>query len=160
MLTYRLPMTNIPFLIQIISDSQFTWNYLRDKETFFQFVAAFSKSILKFEHFRKKDDPHSLCISEITDPKNVVKQIFETSPFREPFDKQHAKREQTLSKSERHYLYHIYWSLWRKLSWKKSGFVITKSLRLFPYTLTAIDKYSLLDRDNLRQPIQMQLSQK
>ena len=29
--------------------------------------SAFFKSALKFEHFHKKDDPHSLCISEITD---------------------------------------------------------------------------------------------
>ena len=35
-----------------------------------------------------------------------------------------------------------------------------KFLRLFLHTMTADDKYSLLNRDNLRQPIQMQLSQK
>ena len=29
------------------------------------FFLAFSKSILNFEHFQKKDDPHSLLISEI-----------------------------------------------------------------------------------------------
>ena len=33
-------------------------------------------------------------------------------------------------------------------------------LRLFVHTFTAYDKYSLLNRDNLKQPIQMQLSQK
>ena len=35
-----------------------------------------------------------------------------------------------------------------------------KDLRLFVNTLTADDKYSLLNRDNLMQPIQMHLSQK
>ena len=34
------------------------------------------------------------------------------------------------------------------------------SLRLFPNTLSADGKYSLLDRDNLAQRIQMLLSQK
>ena len=28
---------------------------------------AFFESALNFEHFIKKDDPHSLCISETTD---------------------------------------------------------------------------------------------
>ena len=51
--------------------------------------------------------------------------------FRGSFDKQHGKRAQTLLKS-----------------------------RLFPNTLSADGKYSLLNRDNLTQPIQMQLSQK
>ena len=28
---------------------------------------AFSEVILNFEHFENKDDPHSVCISEIAD---------------------------------------------------------------------------------------------
>ena len=35
------------------------------EKTFSQFVVAFLKSILNFEHFQKKDDPHSRCISQI-----------------------------------------------------------------------------------------------
>ena len=38
--------------------------------------------------------------------------------------------------------------------------VLCKILRLFVNTLTDDDKYSLLYRDNLTQPIQIQLSQK
>ena len=34
---------------------------------FSQFFCAFFESALNFEHFQKKDDRHSLCISEITD---------------------------------------------------------------------------------------------
>ena len=37
------------------------------QKTFCQFVSAFLKSILNFEHFQKKDHPQSRCISEITD---------------------------------------------------------------------------------------------
>ena len=33
-------------------------------KTFSQFFCAFSKSGLNIEHFEKKDDPHSLFISE------------------------------------------------------------------------------------------------
>ena len=59
-----------------------------------------------------------------------------------------------------HHLYHIYWSMWRQLNWKKSLLVIGKFLWLFLNTLPVDDKYSHLNRDNLKQPIQMQLSQK
>ena len=37
------------------------------QKTYSQFAFAFLKSILKFEHFQKKHDPHSSCVSEITD---------------------------------------------------------------------------------------------
>ena len=36
------------------------------QKAFSQFFLDFSKSTLNFEHFQKKDDPHSRFISEIT----------------------------------------------------------------------------------------------
>ena len=42
-------------------------------KTFSPFFTAFSKSTLNFEHFEKKDDPHSFCISEITDSENLTR---------------------------------------------------------------------------------------
>ena len=36
------------------------------QKTFSEFFSAFLKSTLNFEHSRKKDDPHSRCISQIT----------------------------------------------------------------------------------------------
>ena len=44
--------------------------------------------------------------------------------------------------------------------WKKSLLVIEKFLRLFVNTFPADEKHYLLNRDNLTQPIQIQLSQK
>ena len=35
------------------------------KQSFSQFFSSFLKSTLNFEHFQKKDDPHSRFISEI-----------------------------------------------------------------------------------------------
>ena len=46
------------------------------------------------------------------------------------------------------------------MHWKKSLLVVQKILRLFVNPLTATDKYYLLNRDNLAQPIEMQISQK
>ena len=36
------------------------------QKTFSQFFAEFSKSTLNFEHFQRKDHPHSRIISQIT----------------------------------------------------------------------------------------------
>ena len=47
-----------------------------------------------------------------------------------------------------------------ELNCKKSLSVICKILRLFVKILSAVDKYSLPNRDNLTDPIQMELSQK
>ena len=46
------------------------------------------------------------------------------------------------------------------MHWAKSLLVIDKFPRLFVNTLPADEKYYLLHRDNLVQPIQMQLSRK
>ena len=46
------------------------------------------------------------------------------------------------------------------MDWKKSLLVIHKIPRLFANTLTDDDKHYLLNRDNLTQQIEMQLSKK
>ena len=48
----------------------------------------------------------------------------------------------------------------RQLSCKKFILLICKILRLFLNTFSAVGKYSLLNRYNITQPIQMQLCQK
>ena len=54
------------------------------QKTLSEFFSAFLKSTLNFEHSRKKDDPHSRCISQISvsekgDQINVCKIRFKTS---------------------------------------------------------------------------------
>ena len=46
------------------------------------------------------------------------------------------------------------------MHWKNSLLVIHKILRSFVNTLAVNDKHYLLNRDNLTEPIQIQLSQK
>ena len=46
------------------------------------------------------------------------------------------------------------------MHWKESLLLIHKILRPFVNTLAVNDKHYLLNRDNLTQPIQIQLSQK
>ena len=97
---------------------------------------------------------------KLRSPKNKVRSISIKSRFKGSFKKQHGKRAQTLLKFAWQNLYHIYWSLWRQLTFKKFLLVICKISRLFPNTLSADGKYSLLNRDNLTQPIQMEVSRK
>ena len=40
------------------------------QKTFSRIFSSFLKSTLNSEHFQKKDDPHSRCISEITVSEN------------------------------------------------------------------------------------------
>ena len=83
-----------------------------------------------------------------------------TACFRGPFDKQHGKRAQALLKSASQHHYHIHRSLLNKLSWKKSLLLTCKILGLLVNTFPADEKYTVLNRDNLTIPIQMELSQK
>ena len=97
---------------------------------------------------------------KLRSPKNKVRSMCIKSRFKGSFKKQRGKRAQTFLKFAWQNLYHIYWLLWRQLTLKKSLLVTCKISRLFPNTLSADGKYSLLNRDNLSQPIQMQLSRK
>ena len=76
------------------------------------------------------------------------------------FDKQYGKRAQAQFKSSSQHLYHIHWSLVRKLCLKKSLLLTCQISGLLVNTLATDEKYPVVNRDNLTIPIQMQLSQK
>ena len=59
-------MTSIPLLVDIIECKIFRCIFLKNKRFFLNFFLLFS-NLLYFKNIFKKDDPHSLCISEITD---------------------------------------------------------------------------------------------
>ena len=80
--------------------------------------------------------------------------------FRLPFQKEHRKRVSTIFKSERQHLRHISCSMGRQFSCKKSLLGTCQRLRLFVKTMLAVDKCFLRNRDDIMQPIHMQLSQK
>ena len=110
--------------------------------------------------FKKKMTLIAEVFPKLRSPKNKVRSMSIKSRFKGSFKKQHGKCAQTLFKFAWQNLYHIYGSLWTQLTFKKFLLVICKISRLFPNTLSADGKYSLLNRDNLTQPIQMQVSQK
>ena len=130
-------------------------------KNFFWIFCCIFQIWLKFSTFSKKK---MTLIPEVfpklRTPKKKVKSMAKKSRLKGSFGKQHGKRAKTLLKFAWQQLYHIYWSLWRQLTCKNSMLVICKTWRLFPKTLSADGKYSLLNRHNLTQPIQMQVSRK
>ena len=110
--------------------------------------------------FKKKMTLKAYLFLRLQRAKNVVKYMSKKSRLGLPFRKEHGKRVSTLSKFERQHPYHIYWSTKRRITCKKSLLVIWKSSRLFVNTMSAVDKCSLSNRDNLAQPIHMEFCQK
>ena len=108
--------------------------------------------------FKKKTTLIAYLFLKLRPAKTVIRYMCRRSRFRLPFQKEHGKRVSTLFKFEQQHLHHIYWSRCRDFSCKKSLLVICKSLRLFVNTMSVVDKCSVPNRDNLRQPIHMQLS--
>ena len=92
--------------------------------------------------------------------KIAVRYVCKKSRFTWPFQKERGKLVSTLFKFDQQHLDHIYWSTGRILSCRKSLLVMRESLRLFVNTMGVVDMCSLPNRDNLMQPISMQLSQK
>ena len=110
----------------------------RKQKTFSRFFFAFLKSNLNFEHFQKKK--MSLIADvfpKLRTQKNLVWSMPKKYRFKGSFKKQHGKLAQTLLKRQWQLLYHIYWSLLRQLSYKKSLLLICKIERLFIQTLSA-----------------------
>ena len=48
---------------------KFQRHFSQKENNFSEFFSPFLESALNFELFQRKDDPHSLCISEFTDQK-------------------------------------------------------------------------------------------
>ena len=82
------------------------------------------------------------------------------SCFRAPFGNEGVNGFQTLLKSAGHHYYPLVSSIPGKLSYKKSPSVWCEIIRLFVNALTADDKYSECNMQNLSQQFETLLSQK
>ena len=92
--------------------------------------------------------------------KDVAIWASKRSYFRTPFANERVNGFQTLLKSARHHYYPLFSPIPGKLSWKKSPSVSYEILRPFVNALTADDKYSASNMQNLPQQFQTSLSQK
>ena len=153
-------MRRILFLKQTIQGNQFRWYFLKNKIFFQDFFLKVWNKVKILNIFKKKITLIADAFPKLGTPKNAFSSMPQKSLFRGIFEKQDGERVQTLCKFERQHTYHIYWSLWGPLSCKKSLLVIRKIVKHFVNTVIADDNYSLVNRDNSTQPIQIQLSQK
>ena len=110
--------------------------------------------------FKKRMTLIAYLFLRLPPAKNMVRYMGKKSRFRLFFQKQHGKLASTLFKFKQQHLRHIYCSMGREFLCKISLLVIWKSLRLFVKPMSAVDKCSLLNRNNLMQLIHMILSQK
>ena len=153
-------MASILFLLEAIYRNEFTCNFLESKKNFLSFFLNFWNLVEIFNIWWKKMTLITDVFPKLWRQKNLVRSIPKKSSLNWSFGKQPGKRAQTLLKFAWQHHEHIYWLIWRQLTRKKSLLVTCKISRLFPNALSAADKYSLLNRDNLTQPSQMQLSRK
>ena len=146
LLTHWLPISSILFLIGTISMQSIQMQLSKKKIFFLKFFHHF---LNLDKHFEKKNMTLiAYAFPKLQTAKNVVRQMSKGSRFGRPFIKRHGKWSKTLLKSARQQLYRVYWSLSRQFSRKKSFLVIWRILGLSIETLTAEDKYSLLNRHN------------
>ena len=76
------------------------------QNTFSDFLAAFLKSTLNFEHFQKKDDLIEDVFPKLASPKKVIRKMCVKSRFRGLFNKKHYKRAKSQLKSAQSHLYY------------------------------------------------------
>ena len=113
-------------------------------------------SRLNFNRFQTNMNLTADVLTKLRTQKDIVrKKMSKKSRLGRLDNKQHGKRSITMLKYAREHLYQIYWSMWNKLSWKKSLLEIWKNSGLFVNIMSADGKYSVLNRENLTQPIQM-----
>ena len=92
--------------------------------------------------------------------KEIATETSRRSCFRTPFGNQRVNEFTTPLKVARHYYYPFTHWISGKLSWKNTALLWLKILILFVNTLTADDKYSCRNMQNLLQQLQTLLSQK
>ena len=134
---------------------------LRQKQSFFlKFLMDLWNLLQILNILEKKDEPHSLCTSQIRDCKRNgwLREMSKKPHFRTSVDSQHVKGSQTLLKHVRSHFYHISSYLCDKMSSEMSLLKISEILGLFVNMLTADDNLSFQNRENLPQQYPMPLS--
>ena len=81
--------------------------------------------------------------------KHVATKTIKRSCFRTPYANERVNGFQTLLKSARNHYYSLFSSIRGKLSWQKSPEVGYEILRLFVNAITADDKFSGSNTQNL-----------
>ena len=148
------------FRIVRICSSLFKSNYLKNEKVFLSFLFHLWNLHQVLNIFKKRKIVIANVFPNFQTVKDLVRPLSKKCPFRTWFDSQHVKVSQTLVKSSREQFYQIYPSLWEKIIWKMSRLSQFEISGEFLNSWTPDDKYAVPAAENLRFPIQMQLSSK
>ena len=116
------------------------------------------ESAFNLNIFKKKMIVTANVFPKLQTLKNLDRPLTKKGLFRTSFDNQHVKGSQTLEKYSWEHFYQIFPSLWGEMIRKISPLFKFQNIRVFVNTWTADCKYSVPDCENLRFPIQRQLS--
>ena len=153
-------MTSIHSAICRIFCNKIKCYYLKNGRYFLDFLLDFWNVHEIQNSFKKRMSVLDELFRKLLFPKEVATETSRRSCFRTPFCNQRVNEFQTPLKPRRHHCYPFFPQIPGKFSWKKTALLWSKILRLFANTLTADDKYSCRNMQNLLQKVQTLLSQK
>ena len=159
-LTHWLSMTSMLLKTVIICNSQCKCNYLKNAKPFIHFLFYFRNLHQILKILKKKIMIIANESPKLRTVKNFVRSFCQKRRFGTPPYSQHVTVFQVLAKSPWERFYHAFSSFWEKLIWKMSSRLFLEILGVFLNKLTADGKYPVEEWENLRLPMQMQLSEK
>ena len=150
-------MTSILLGIVRICCWLFKRNYLKNEKLFLSFLFHLSnfQEILNISQKRKFVIAN--VFPKLQNVKDLLRALSKKRRFRTSFDSQDVKGSLTLRTSAWQHLYHIFSSLWEQMIWKMSPLMKFEGLGALVNTLTADEKYTVMDCQNLQFPIQIRL---
>ena len=158
LLTNGLPITSIMFRILRIWSSPSKCNYLNNKKHFLSVLFHLWNLHQILNISIKKKILIANVFPKLKTALDLVRPFTKKHPVRTFFDGQLVKGSRTLVKSLWEHFYHIFPSLWGEMIWRISPSLKFGIIGLFINTWTAHYKYNVPDFENLKFPIQMQLS--
>ena len=99
LLTFRLPMRRILFVIVRMCRTQFKYNHLKNRKCFLNVFAAFLNFTSNFKHFEKKKILRAFVFPKLQTEKHVIRPMSKKRFSRAPFESQHVKGSKTFVKS-------------------------------------------------------------
>ena len=131
MLTHGLRIASIVFRIVRISRSLFKSSYLKNKNHFFGFLFHLWNLHQFFNSCKKKTILIAHVFPKLATVQGLVTPLTIQRRLKTPFDSQHVKRFQALTKSSWERFYHIFSSLWGEMIWKISPWLKFEIIAFF-----------------------------
>ena len=153
-----MPITCILFRIEKILGSLFKCNYLKNNKLFLSVLFHLWNLNQILNISIKKNILIANVFPKLKTALDLVRPFTKKHPVRTFFDGQLLNGSRTLVKSLLEHFYHIFPSLWGEMIWRISPWLKFGIIGLFINTWTAHYKYNVPDFENLKFPIQMQLS--